>query len=64
MRYFTRIGGMILAVLLTSAVLATFLGQFTAQVGLAGLDATGLFVGMAAMGMVGAIMTREAWLVA
>lgn len=65
MRYLTRIGGMLLAIILASAVAATFLGPLTAQVaGLGGIDSVGLFVVLTTMGMVSAIMTREAWLVA
>jgi hypothetical protein len=65
MRYIVRIGGMIIGVLLGSAVLATFLGQFTARyAALAGLDGGAVFIGLATMGFMTAILTREAWLTA
>ena len=65
MRYIMRIGGMIIGVLLGSAVLATFLSQFTARyTALTGLDAGGFFIGLATMGFMTAILTREAWLTA
>lgn len=65
MRYVTRISGMIVGVLLGSAVLASFLGQFTIRyAATAGLDAGAVFVGLATMGFMVAILTREAWLAA
>ncbi|MCA0305836.1 MAG: hypothetical protein LCH87_00450 [Actinobacteria bacterium] len=63
MRYLVRIGGMIIGVIAGSAVLATVLSQFMAQAGiLADVGAGGVFVGLTTMGLMGAILTREAWL--
>ncbi len=65
MRYLMRISGMIVGVLLGSAVLASVLSQFTVQYqALSGLDAGGVFVGLATMGFMAAILTREVWLAA
>ena len=65
MRYIVRISGMMVGVLLGSAVLATLLSQYI--VGFAAvtsLDAGAVFVGLATMGFMAAILTREAWLAA
>lgn len=65
MRYIVRISGMIIGVVLGSAVLANVLGQFlVTSSAIAGLDAGGLFVGFVTMGLMGAVLTREAWLTA
>ncbi|MFT4108621.1 hypothetical protein [Propionicimonas sp.] len=65
MRYIVRISGMIIGVLLGSAVLAAALSQLTTRlVAVAGLDGGGLFVGLATMGFMVAILTRESWLAA
>ncbi|MGC3992813.1 MAG: hypothetical protein QM779_01565 [Propionicimonas sp.] len=64
MRYIVRISGMIIGVLLGSAVLATALSQFTTRLAFAGLDGAGLFVGLVTMGFMVAILTRESWLAA
>nr|WP_300142875.1 hypothetical protein [Propionicimonas sp.] len=64
MRYIVRISAMIIGVILGSAVLASLLSQFLVKAAFAGLDAGGLFVGLATMGFMGAILTRESWLTA
>lgn len=65
MRYIMRISGMIVGVLMGSAVLASFLSQYTIRyAALAALDAGSVFVGLATMGFMVAILTREAWLAA
>jgi hypothetical protein len=65
MRYLLRIGGMIIGVIIGSAVLATVLTQYTAQFKvLADVGVGGLFVGLATMGLMTAILSREVWLAA
>jgi len=65
MRYILRISGMIVGVLLGSAVLATLVGQFTTRfAATAGLDSGAVFVGLVTMGFMAAILFREAWLTA
>ncbi|MCA0295453.1 MAG: hypothetical protein LCH96_09145 [Actinobacteria bacterium] len=65
MRYLLRIGGMIIGVVMGSAVLAAVLSNFTTQFKvLADVGAGGLFVGLATMGLMTAILSRDAWLAA
>jgi hypothetical protein len=65
MRYMLRISGMIIGVVLGSAVLAVVLNQFMARFSVvAEVGAGGMFVGLATMGLMAAILTREAWLAA
>lgn len=64
MRYIVRISAMIVGVVLGSAVLASLLSQLLVRSAFAGLDGGALFVGLATMGFMGAILTREAWLTA
>lgn len=59
MRYMLRIIAMIGGIVLGSAVLATVLSHW---VSLAGVGDSGMFVGLMVSGLVGAILTREAWL--
>lgn len=59
MRYVLRIAGMIIGVVVLSAVAAAFLSQWVA---FAGVGDSGMFVGLTVSGLVAAVLTRELWL--
>lgn len=61
MRYLLRIAGMIIGVVILSAVGAALLSQWVA---LAGVGDSGMFIGLTVSGLVAAILTRELWLTA
>lgn len=63
MRYVVRISGMIIGVIAGSAVLAAVLTQYLGRSAvLADVGGGGVFVGLATMGLMAAVLTREAWL--